>query len=93
LSKTDGQWHQVQSSQRVEGAAFREDYVGNINQPANIRSEPDGSISVTAGGGFNFHFRPSGRASIDPNDISGVFTTVQARLILYQFKLSTWQMG
>lgn len=82
LGKTDGQWHQVQSSHRVEGAAYREDFIGDINKPADIRNESDGSISVTAGGGFNFHFWPSERATINPNDISGVFTTVQARLIL-----------
>lgn len=83
LSKKDGQWHRVQNSVRVEGAAFREDYADDINRPADIRVEPDGSISVTAGGGYNFHFWPaSGRISIDPNDIAGIFTTVQARLIL-----------
>ena len=82
LSKSDGQWHLLQSSIYPEGANFREDFVGNVNQPANIRYEGDGSISVTAGGGYNFHFWPPGRASISPNDIAGIFTTIQARLII-----------
>jgi len=83
LSKKDGKWHLIQQSRGVEGGAYREDFAGDINKPADIRNEPNGSISVTAGGGFNFHFWPSsGRASIDPNDIAGVFITVQARLII-----------
>jgi hypothetical protein len=82
LSKRDGQWYLLQSSTGVEGAAFREDYVANINQPANIRYEPDGSISVKVGQGYNFHFWSPGRAPIDPNDVDGIFTTVQARLII-----------
>jgi len=81
LSKSDGQWHQLQNSQLVEGAAFREDYAGNTNISPDVRKEPDGTLSVKAGGGYNYHFWPSGRASINPNDIGGVITTVQARLI------------
>jgi len=83
LSKKDGQWHLLQNSRRVEGKAYREDFAGDISKPADIRNESDGSISVTAGGGFNFHFwTVSGRAAIDPNDIGGVFITAQARLIV-----------
>lgn len=83
LSKPDGKWHQVQSSQGVDGAAFREDFRDNISKKPNLRRLPDGSVSVTAGGGYNFHFWPTdGRASIDPRDIAGVFVTVEARLIV-----------
>jgi hypothetical protein len=82
LSKTDRQWLKLQGSLRVEGAAYREDFAGDANKPADIRREPDGSVSVTAGGGYNFHFWPStGRAAIDPADIGGILTTCQARLI------------
>jgi Right handed beta helix region len=80
LSKKDGKWHLVQSSKDVAGAAYLEDFKGDVNKPADIRYEPDGIISVTAGDGFNFYFWSSAdRGTIDPNDIAGVFTSVQAR--------------
>jgi hypothetical protein len=83
LSKADGQWHLLQSSAVVEGAAYREDFAYDSNIPADIRPEPDGGISATAGGGYNFHFWPStGRVVIDPQDIAGIFVTVQARLVV-----------
>ncbi|MBE9169533.1 hypothetical protein IQ238_19055 [Pleurocapsales cyanobacterium LEGE 06147] len=83
LSKRDGKWHLLQSSKKVEGAAYREDYAGDVSKPANIRDEPDGSLSVKAGEGYNFHFWcANGRVSINPKDIAGILTTVQARLII-----------
>jgi hypothetical protein len=82
LSKRDGKWHLLQSSKIVDGDAYREDYAGNVNKPADIRSEQDGSISVKAGQGYNFHFWfPNGRVLINPDDVNGIFTTVQARLV------------
>lgn len=83
LSKRDGKWRRVQSSPGVAGAAYREDFSEDINKKADVRQEPEGGISVTAGGGYNFHFWPSGgRVTIDPRDIGGVFVTVEARLIV-----------
>lgn len=83
LNKRDGAWRRVQSSKDVEGAAYREDFVEDINKKADVRREADGGISVTAGGGYNFHFWPSdGRAAINPRDIGGVFVTVEARLVV-----------
>jgi hypothetical protein len=81
MSKS-GQWRLLQAAKKVVGAAFVEDFSDDANKPADIRNEPDGSISVTAGGGYNFHFWPQGRATINPQDIGGVFTMVQARLIV-----------
>jgi hypothetical protein len=82
LSKRTRQWRLVQSSVSVEGSAYREDFAGDVNRPADVRAEPDGGVSVTAGGGYNYHFwPPSGRAAIDPNDIGGVVTRVRARLV------------
>lgn len=82
LSKRDNTWRLLQSSQDVSGAAYIEDFSNNTNKPTDVRKESDGSISVTAGGGYNFHFWPTtSRAMIDPGDMGGVFTTVQARLI------------
>jgi hypothetical protein len=83
LSKRDGKWRRVQSSEGVTGAAYREDFAEDINKGTDVRHEPDGGISLTAGGGYNFHFWPSdGRATIDPRDIGGVFVTVEARLVV-----------
>ncbi len=83
LSKRDGKWYLLQSSIRVEGAAYREDYAGDFRKPADIRYEPDASVSVKAGQGYNFHFwSATGRVPIDPDDVGGIFTTVQARLVI-----------
>lgn len=83
LSKLDNKWHLLQSSTKVEGAAYREDFAGDINKPADIRDESDGSISVKAGNGYNYHFWPAtGRATINPYDVRAMFTTVQARLVV-----------
>jgi hypothetical protein len=83
LSKRTNTWKRVQASASVDGAAYREDFQGDANRPADIRAEATGGISVTAGDGHNFHFWPTvGRAAIDPNDIKGVFTTIRARLVL-----------
>lgn len=83
LNKQNRKWSLVQSSKGVEGAAYREDFAEDIHKKPDLRREPDETVSVTAGGGYNFHFWPSGgRASIDPSNIGGVFTTVEARLIV-----------
>lgn len=83
LSKKDNKWHLLQSSVRVSGANYREDFVDDINKPADIRVEPDGSISTTCGGGFNFHFWPSaGRSKFPVNEVAGCFVTVKARLVV-----------
>ena len=81
LQKSTGNWLLLQSTSTPDGGAYVEDYSGDSNKPADIRYESDGTISVTAGGGYNFHFYPSARASIDPNDIGGIVTVFQARLI------------
>lgn len=83
LSRQDGQWRLVQSSLDVAGAAYREDFVDDLNVPADVRAEPGGGISVRLQEGYNYHFWPTGgRAAINGDDIAGVFTTVQARLVL-----------
>lgn len=83
LSREDSSWHLLQAATLVEGAAYREDFVNDENKPADQRLEPDGSISVKAGNGYNFHFWPSsGRIQFPANDILGCFVTVKARLIL-----------
>ena len=81
LQKRTNKWLLLQNTSVPDGAAYVEDFVGDVNKPANIRHESDGSISVTAGGGYAFHFYPSDRSSINPNDIGGVVAVLQARWI------------
>lgn len=82
LSKKDNKWRLLQSSNQVGGSAYREDFAGDANKSPDIRNEPNGTISVKAGNGYNYHFWGKTRSSINPNDIAGVFTTAQARLVI-----------
>jgi len=82
LSKSKGTWTMLQNTSNPDGEAYVEDFSGDSNKSADVRREGDGTISVTAGGGYNFHFYPSPRASINGNDIGGIVTIFQARLIL-----------
>jgi hypothetical protein len=82
LSKEEGTWQLVQATQDVQGAAYREDFEDDISKEANLRTEDEG-VSVKLEPNYNFHYwPPTGRVEIDPNDIAGVFTTMQARLIV-----------
>jgi hypothetical protein len=84
LSKKRKRWLYVTGATLVAGAAYREDFAGDASISPDIRTEPDGTVSVKAGGGYNFHFWPStGRSTISASDIVGVFATCQARLILH----------
>ena len=82
LRKSSPDWVVLQNTDDIDGAAYLEDYSGNANRPADVRHEADGTISVTAGGGYNFHFFPRKRASIDPAEIRGLLTLFEARLIV-----------
>jgi hypothetical protein len=84
LSRRDKKWHLAQSYQTVIGASWREDFVMEVNKPADIREERDGGgISVMVDKGFNFHFFTPQRAPFDPHDAMGIFTTVEARLVAH----------
>jgi len=82
LSKSKGTWTMLQNTSNPDGEAYVEDFSNDSNKSADVRREPDGTISVTAGGGYNFHFYPSPRASINQNDIGGIVTIFEARLIV-----------
>lgn len=83
LSKKTKKWRLLRSSAGVDGAAYKEDFGGNATKPPDVRVEKDGSISTKAGGGYNYHFwSKNGRSTIDPNDVAGIFTTCQARLVV-----------
>jgi hypothetical protein len=82
LSKSTGRWSLLQNTSVPGGAAYFEDFSNNANIPADVRREPDGTISVTAGRGYNYHFYPLPRVSINPSDVGGIVVVAQARLIL-----------
>jgi hypothetical protein len=83
FSKKNKMWFRPITTEVIEGANYAEDFVDDKNRPANIQTAPEGGgISVLAGEGYNFHFWTQHRATIDPNDIGGVFSTCQARLII-----------
>jgi len=83
LRRSDHRWITLQHSDVVEGAAYREDFAGDVNVPPDLRAEPDGGISIKLLPGYNFHFWPkTGRAVVDPAEIGGMVVTYRARLIL-----------
>jgi hypothetical protein len=81
LQKSTAKWLLLQNTSRPDGAAYPEDFQGN-SVPGDVRSETDGSISVTAGNGYNFHFYPANRGAINSTDIGGVVAVFEARLIV-----------
>ncbi len=82
LQQSTGAWLQLQNTSQPDGADYLDNFAGDTSKPGDVRQEPDGTISVTAGGGWCFHFYPSARGSINPNDIGGILVLLQARLIV-----------
>lgn len=82
LRKSTHTWTALHSSTVIEGAAYREDFAGDENKPADLRQEPDGAVSVLLSPGSNFHFWPKGaRAILDPADLGGLAVVFRARLV------------
>lgn len=82
LSASSNEWIEWSQTSEISGAYYLEDFAEDYNEPASIRKENEG-ISIQLKEGFNFHFWPtSGRVNIDPEDIKGVWISVQSRLIL-----------
>lgn len=82
LSKSTGQWSQLQLSSQPDGAWYYEDFANDFSEPADVRTESDGTMSVTAGNGFCYHFYPTDRGQFNPNDVGGWVALFEARLIL-----------
>jgi len=82
LSKSSGKWTEAQYP-TIQGGAFRSDFAGNGGKGITTKDESSngGGLSVTAGDGYNFHFWAGRRADMDPNDIAGVYSVFQARLV------------
>jgi hypothetical protein len=83
LSKRTGKWRRCNSSKRINGANYVEDFNGNASIPASLRDEPHGAVSATLGGGYNFHlYSTRARATINPSDVAGVVSVYSARVIM-----------
>ncbi len=85
LSKTDDSWKKWSSSSDISGANYAEDFQNDTNIPADIRDENGngGGISSTLIEGYNFHFWDNtGRVVIDPDDIAGIWASLESRLIV-----------
>ncbi len=81
LSKRTGQWSRLATSPKLDGGAYREDYVGDESVVAPTLLTSTGTTTVTVGNGRNYHFWPSsGKVVIDPTDVAGVVTFMRARL-------------
>jgi len=81
IYQEDGTWKIIQNIRNPSGASYVEDFANNENKPASIRNEEGGGISIQAGSGYNFHFYPDGKNTLDKNNIAGVFVVCKARLI------------
>lgn len=83
LSSSKGTWSQVQLTSDPDGAAYPDNFQGNsINGTTRVESDGSLSVLVVNNSGYNFHFYPSNRASINPSDIAGIVTVVEARLVV-----------
>lgn len=82
LSKKTGRWRQLQGTNEFTSANYAEDFQNDLSVEADVREEPSGGISSTVAEGYNYHFFARRRVDIDPDDIAGIWTTFQARLVL-----------
>lgn len=81
LSKSTNQWTRGQYENDFGGAAFTEDYNGS--KGGDIQ-KIDGLPTITAGGGYNFHFwhTQDGWNVPNPADYKAIVTAFEARLVL-----------
>jgi len=82
LRRSTGKWLLLQNTSKPAGGAYPADFSVNVPIPGDVRNEPDGTISVTVRSGYNYHFYPPVRGSINPGDIAGIVTIFEARLIV-----------
>lgn len=79
----DYNWVQWAGTSDIYGRHYYENYQDDFNITAQIRNENTGGISIAFLDGYNFHFwAADGRVTMNPNNIKGVWISVEARLIL-----------
>ncbi|MFO0443552.1 MAG: hypothetical protein ACK50F_04665 [Betaproteobacteria bacterium] len=75
------QWQRVQRGD-IEGAAFRADFAGNENIPADVVQVMPGQARIGFGAGRAFHFWPrQGRIVLGSQPLCGVLALFQARAV------------
>jgi hypothetical protein len=76
------QWQRVQQG-GIEGAAFRADFAGNDNVPAQLTEVAQGHVRVGFPTGRAFHYWPrQGRTTLTASDaLCGVMVVFQARAV------------
>jgi hypothetical protein len=81
-SRSTGRWILITQGP-VDGANYPKSLAGTDTQPAAIRTEAGGTVSVRPAGGNNaFHGWCCGAQPINPPDVAAVFVTMQVRLSL-----------
>ena len=81
IYQKDKTWKIIQDIRNPSGASYVEDFANDENKPANKLYEINGGISIQAGSGYNFHFYPDVKNTLDINNIAGIFVVCKARLI------------
>ncbi|MFN9745003.1 MAG: hypothetical protein ACK57B_05095 [Betaproteobacteria bacterium] len=75
------QWQRVQRGD-IEGAAFRADFAGNENVPAEVLQVMPGQARIGFGAGRAYHFWPhQGRIVLGSQPLCGVLALFEARAV------------
>ena len=82
LSRADSTWRLIAAEDDdIAGANYAEDFQNDANVPAGLRREASGGISAAVADGYNFHFFARNRVRVDPDDVGGMYTVFEARLL------------
>lgn len=90
LSKSTGKWTMLVKTNNIDNEAYVENFAGDVNKPANVRTETAangggisfGSIGKGSYAGYNVHFYSTQRFSFNPADVGGWVSMFEARLIM-----------
>jgi hypothetical protein len=84
LRASTGQWVEgMAPTSTIDGGYYSEDFVTDLMTSISFRSEGDGSVSfITTSGEVGHVFAPFPRIPVDPTDLGGVVSVLEAKLIL-----------
>jgi hypothetical protein len=83
LRASTGVWAEGVDGQAIDGGYYSEDFVTDLMTSITFRSEGDGSVSfITTSGEVGHVFAPFPRIPVDPMDLGGVVSVLEAKLIL-----------
>ncbi len=82
LSEKSNTWIEWVNTSTIDGANYAENFQDDANIPADIVVNGINGISSTLQAGYNFHFwNGEGRTSIDPDDIAGIWVSLESRIV------------